>query len=191
MSQGKIIFLNGTSSSGKTVLAKELQNLLDEPYLHFSIDTFLDMLPEKYLSGDNPDDLQPMILQAISGMHHCIAAMASAGNNVIVDHVLQHRQWLKECVDLLRDYPVLFVGLNAPLEELERRERERDRGQGIARIQYDLVHAHGIYDLELDTSIDSPIDCALQVNDALRDIDTADAFRRIRFKLAAENTEEE
>ena len=30
MKNGKIIFLNGTSSSGKTTIAKELQNVLDE-----------------------------------------------------------------------------------------------------------------------------------------------------------------
>ncbi len=189
MAKGRIIFLNGTSSSGKTVLAKELQNLLDEPYLHFSIDTFLDMLPEKFLSGSKTEEIQRLIPGVISGMHHCIAAAAAVGNNIIVDHVFQHRQWLIECVELLVDYPVLFVGVNAPLEELERRERERDRGQGIARIQYDLVHAHGIYDLELDTSIYSPFDCALQVNDALQQIDQADAFRQIREKLITNDKE--
>ena len=34
----KIIYLNGPSSSGKTTLAKALQESLEEPYLHIGID---------------------------------------------------------------------------------------------------------------------------------------------------------
>ena len=37
------------------------------------------------------------------------------------------------------------------LAELERREAERDREPGTARYQYERVHAHGLYDVEVDT----------------------------------------
>jgi len=52
MTQGTIIFLNGTSSSGKTSIARALQKSLDEPYLYLSVDSFLDMLPEQCFSGE-------------------------------------------------------------------------------------------------------------------------------------------
>ena len=45
MEPGKIIFLNGTSSSGKSSLARELQRRLPEPFLHLQLDAFIEMLP--------------------------------------------------------------------------------------------------------------------------------------------------
>jgi len=154
-----------------------LQEILDEPYLHFCIDAFLWMLPEQYLS---PEALPAAAPKVISAMHHCIAASALVGNNIIVDHVLREKQWLKECVRLLADFSVLFVGVRCPLEELERREGKRNRSQGLARYQFDLVHTHGIYDIEVDTSTYSPMDCALQIKEALRDIHLSKALSTLR-----------
>jgi chloramphenicol 3-O phosphotransferase len=189
MSKGNVIFLNGVSSSGKTVIAIELQRMLEQPYLHFSVDGFLDMLPSKYLSGEGMEDLPGVISRVVTGMHRCIAASASAGNNIIVDHVLQIRQWLQECVELLYGFPVLFVGVRCPLEELERREARRDREKGLARYQFDLVHSHGIYDVEVDTSKCGPEECARQIQDALRGIQSADAFRQLKKLFDDEDRE--
>ena len=49
-----IIFLNGVGSVGKTSIAKALQQLLNEPYLHVGLDHFIDMLPKQYLSKGQP-----------------------------------------------------------------------------------------------------------------------------------------
>lgn len=43
----KIIYLNGPSSSGKTTLAKALQEKLKEPFLHLGIDKIIGFMPEK------------------------------------------------------------------------------------------------------------------------------------------------
>lgn len=40
MTPGRIIFLNGTSSSGKSSIARELLGLLDGVYSHLSVDAF-------------------------------------------------------------------------------------------------------------------------------------------------------
>lgn len=110
------------------------------------------MLPQKYRDWRNPDNYRA-IYKAISGMHHCVAALAAAGNNVIVDTVLVNKDHLAECVFILAHFRVTFVAIYCPLEELERRERERDdRGAGTARSQLEQVHKHQIYDLEVDTS---------------------------------------
>lgn len=191
MKTGKIIFLNGVSSSGKSLIAKVLQQILDELFLHYAVDDFLNMLPEKYISPDDQNKLseedikalEALFSRAISGMHRCIATLASEGINLIVDHVLQSPEWLRECVNLLVDFPVLFVGVRCPLEELERRERERDREPGLARKQFDIVHAHGIYDVEVDTSIYSPMDCARQIKEAMQDDRFSLAFRQIKEEL--------
>ncbi len=96
----------------------------------------------------------PSVTRLVAGMHQAIVALSIAGNNVIADHVLVEPDWLRQCIDLFSPLPAFFVGVRCPLEILEQRERERrNRTWGQARAQYDLVHAHGIYDLEVDTSI--------------------------------------
>jgi chloramphenicol 3-O phosphotransferase len=194
MAQGKIIFLNGASSSGKTVIAHTLQGILDQVYLHFSIDGFMDLLLQRYISAEGGADLTPekerallaLIPGIVSGFHRCTGTLASSGMNLIVDHVLQDPGWLRECVELLADQEVLFVGVHCPLEELERRETEREREPGTARQQVEIVHHHGIYDVEVDTSSSSPMECARQVEEGLRDIARANAFRQLRERFESE-----
>ncbi len=187
MATGNIIFLNGTSSSGKTSIAEALQQIVDEPYLHCSVDGFITMLAERYIPQDEQDEiseedfetLNALIPKIVSGMHHCIPVLASVGINLIVDHVLQSPAWLNECVDLLVDFPVLFVRVQCPLEELEQREQKRDREPGLARRQFDVVHAHRVYDVEVDTFAHSPMECALQIQQALRDNRSPRAFAQL------------
>jgi chloramphenicol 3-O phosphotransferase len=53
------------------------------------------------------------------------------------------------------------VGVFAPLEILEARERQRgDRTVGLARWQYDRVHKGIAYDLEIDTATATAEECA-------------------------------
>ena len=61
MQKGKIIFLNGVSSSGKTTPAKTLQARLPEPYYWLSVDTFMDMTPEKYMSNDDDEVIKTIL----------------------------------------------------------------------------------------------------------------------------------
>jgi chloramphenicol 3-O phosphotransferase len=156
MNPGKIIFLNGVSSSGKSTLAKELQKRLAEPFLHLQLDDFIHMLPRT-------DDMD-MFMRMVSGMNRSIAVMSEEQNNLIVDHVLVDKSWLDQCLELLGDRYVLFVGLSCPLEELERRERKRDsRRQGFARVQIENIHQGKIYDIELNTHVLSVQECVEQV----------------------------
>jgi chloramphenicol 3-O phosphotransferase len=185
---GKIIILNGTSSSGKTSIVRALQEILDEPFLDAGIDKFIWMLPRRYLDQPLWDQVLGRATEAgpvghrlMSGMHQTIAALSRAGNNVVADHVLVERQWLEECARLFSELPALFVGVRCPLAVLEQREAARkDRTLGQARAQFHLVHAHGIYDLEVDTSASSAEACALQIKQRLEDGNPPDAFRRLR-----------
>jgi chloramphenicol 3-O phosphotransferase len=172
MEPGKIIFLNGVSSSGKSNLAKVLQRRLEEPFLHLQLDAFIEMLPRT-------DDLE-LFMSMVSGMNRSIAAMSEEQNNLIVDHVLVEKSWLDQCLELLNGHYVLFVGLSCPLDELERRERKRDsRRQGFARAQIDLIHQHKIYDIELDTQALSVERCAEKVLDFYNS-KQPQAFNRMR-----------
>jgi chloramphenicol 3-O phosphotransferase len=52
---------------------------------------------------------------------------------------------------------------------LEARERQRsDRMVGLARWQYDKVHAGRDYDFTVDTSTATPLECAELIKSALR-----------------------
>ena len=156
MEHGKIILISGTSSSGKSTLAKGLQKSLPEPFLHLQLDSYIEMLPRS-------DDWE-MFQRMVRGLNRSIAVMAEEGNNLIVDHVLIDNAWLNQLLDLLRDRYVLFVGLDCALDELLRREQQRDaRRQGFARQQFNNIHTGKIYDLELDTSIFSPDECVARV----------------------------
>ena len=75
MKPGKIIFLSGVSSSGKSALAIELQKRLTEDFLHLQLDAFIEMLPRT-------DDLD-MFMRMVDGMNRSIAAMTEGQNNLM------------------------------------------------------------------------------------------------------------
>lgn len=185
---GKIIILNGTSSSGKTSILKELQKQLPEPYLDAGIDKFIWMLPKRYLDRPLWDDVLGLAVQAgqigeklFSGMHHAIAALAKRGNNVIADHVLVNPAWATECADLFFGMDAFLIGLKCPLEILEERERLRqDRTLGQAKAQYPLVHQHGIYDVEIDTSRLSIQESTAKIIEVVSSHKKPIAFKKIR-----------
>jgi chloramphenicol 3-O phosphotransferase len=188
MTPGTIILLNGASSSGKSSIVKALQDNLEEPYVDAGLDKFLWMLPARYLERPLWDEVLgladragPLGHQLVSGMHQAIAALSLAGNNVIADHVLVEPDWLRQCIRLFSPMPAFFVGVRCPLEVLEQREQaRRNRTWGQARVQYDLVHAHGIYDLDVDTSISSPEECARKIRERIRFGDPPFAFKRLQ-----------
>lgn len=206
MEHGNIIFLNGTSSAGKTTIAKALQEIMEGYYIHTGIDHFLERLPQKFFvmfKGANPPPVDgevwifpngddrvseiregPVGYRILAGIYHAVAALAASGNDVIVDDVIFDPVLLREAVNTLADFDVLFVGVRCLLEVAEQRERERgDRVQGLVRAHYDLVHAHGTYDLEVDTSSSTAMECALQIKERLLKGPSSVAFRHLRAAL--------
>lgn len=191
MSAGNIVILNGASSLGKTSILRALQSIL-EPHLDAGLDKFLWMLPGRYLNRPLWDEVlgQGLVTKAgpighhvISGTHHAIAALARAGNHVIADHTLVDPLWVNECATLFGDLPAFLIGIRCPLEVLEQREKARhNRTPGQARAQFDLVHAHGIYDLEVDTSVLRPAECALAIKKRLQGGSPPSAFGYLRQK---------
>ena len=150
---GRIILVNGASSSGKSALSRALQATLDEPFWHYSIDHFrTGVLPWSRIAQGN--FAWPALRPAyFDGFHRCLPALAGAGNDLIVDHIIETKAWLDDLLRLLAPIDVYFVGLHCPLPELERRERERgDRRIGEARRDYESIHRFCTYDLELDST---------------------------------------
>ena len=172
---GRIILINGTSSSGKTTLVRALQAATPDLWLEMGIDRFAYALPGRvngqptwpllfpYVRPDGRSD-GPFTIETtalgnrfISGMHAAAAALADSGLNVIVDHVILEPEWVAEMRRLWARFDVLFVGVRCPLGAVLERERAReDRTIGQAEAQFDVVHRWTTYDVEVDTSILTP-----------------------------------
>ena len=184
MPKHPILFLNGTSSAGKTTTARAFQRLWHDPALYASIDSFIFMFPDHVLKNDEVRKVA--LWPLISAFNRSLPHIADTGFPVVVDYVMEARAWLDECVLQLRDYDVYFVGVKCPLAELERREIARgDRQVGFARWQYERVHRYGAYDFEIDTHAHSPEACAAQLKDLLLSGRKPEAFARLRHEIQA------
>jgi chloramphenicol 3-O phosphotransferase len=182
-SPGRLILLNGTSSSGKSSIAKELLAMLDGTWFHLGVDQFHHIRARRDWTDDT---FLPVFQRTVLGFHRAVAGMASAGNDVVVDHVLGERWRLADCLTIFDGFPVLFVGIRCSLPELERRERERgNRTVGRAAVQFPLVHQHGIYDLEVDSERHTPAECASLIRTRLHDAPPA-AFNQLRSTLPSQ-----
>lgn len=169
----QIIYLNGSSSSGKTTLAKALQHAFEEPFLHVGIDKIIGWMPEKVndwtggeaalgFSWKKSHDAAGNIIQELQEgpfaqtigktFHEVVLALAKMGHRLVIDDVSFGKQQLDAWRELLKEFRVLWVGVHAPLAVLEQREKERgDRIEGSARGLFHKVHLDATYDLEIDT----------------------------------------
>ena len=180
----QIIYLNGPTSSGKTTLAFALQEEIEEPFLKIGIDSVIELMPNKLngWKGTSPKlgyywekkDKGYTLKQGsfatkiALAFHQMVLKLAQMGFNIIIDDVSFGKEEVDIWKQLLKDYSVLYVGVNAPLEIIEQREHERaDRMIGSAIGMYDQVHKNIEYDLMLDTSKHSLKENALMVSSML------------------------
>ena len=155
---GKIIIINGPSSSGKTTFALALQRQLELPFIRFSFDLFMEhkAFPSEQIKNGT-FSWDEMRLSVFRGLHQCLPALATAGNNIIFDHIIETKEWLHHLISLVSELDVFFVGLHCSLPELERREIQRgDRNKGEAYRDFQSVHSITSYDLELNS--ENPLD---------------------------------
>ena len=169
---GRVILLNGAPSCGKTTIARALWNALDEPYWYHSLDEFRQGYTERAWDrtrGPWSAGNRELFNMLVEGFLRSVRAMALSGHNVITESVI-----LPMNIDLYRDalegIAVLVVGVRCPIEVAEQRERARapsERHLGVPiplRVaEFDLVHANGPYDVELDTSVTSVDDAVVAI----------------------------
>ncbi len=207
MSQGTLILLNGTSSAGKSTVAKALQEIMDEPYLHSGPDHFqLAHPPGMITITDRPDTeadgwlalygdnglcevrIGPLGRRMVEGVYRAMAALSDTGLNVIVDSVVAEQWSLDLAVEVLHAYPAYFVCLDLPFAVAEAREVERgDRGPGNARYFYDRVYSlSDCYDLRVDAAANDPDECAWLIKHAVET--TAPAALRLLHEQDGEPT---
>ena len=189
---GRIILLNGSSSSGKTTLALTLQRVLAEPWQHVALDQFRDGMPGKVRGlnspagtpGDKGLNIVPIDQDGervteirfgafgeavLRAMRRAVAELAYQGVNVIIDDLLFKPDYLGDYREVLIDFDVWFVGVRCSRAVVEQREAKRPgRFPGTAISHFHSVHAHGLdYDLEVNTGELDPSGCATQIAGAL------------------------
>lgn len=170
-----VMILNGGSSSGKTSIARALQNALQAPWLRFSIDDLIDALPSEMFTSDtgiafrsngsvNPG---PEFRNLESAWMDGIATMARTGARVIVDDVFvsgpdARNRW-QAALDGLS---VVWIGVRCDPAVADARERDRgDRITGMAASQAQSVHIDMVYDIEVDTTETSSERCARNIEE--------------------------
>lgn len=195
---GQIVILNGTPRSGKSSIATAIQNTFEGVWMNLGVDRFKQMLPDRYQpgiglrpGGERPD-LEPLIVILYRAMYESIALHSRLGLNVVVD-VGHHdayaipRGILPICARILESLPVLLVGVRCPLEIVMQRRRatwpvitpnDGSVPQPVSLWQQ-AVHAPGIYDLEVDTSILSAEQCANVIRQRLEEGPPPSAIRRL------------
>jgi chloramphenicol 3-O phosphotransferase len=174
ISQAKIIYLNGPSSSGKSTLANALQNTLTEPYLHVGIDKLIGFMPEKinnWEGGPAPlgfswekkvdSNGNPIFLihsgpfaKKISRTLKDIALLfASQNYNLILDDIAFGAVDVQEWKEALKKYKVLYVKVTTPLDMLQPPDGgQGDRYMELTPGRFFRARENFIYDVEVDTN---------------------------------------
>lgn len=205
---GTIIILNGTSSAGKSSLARALLPHLPAPAVHQGLDAWLERAPPGFfqmLPADASVEVAGMALvygpagivgvrlgaagrRFVAGMYQAAATLTAAGVQVVMDDVLFDPEVLRRAVTILARQPPLFVGVRCALAVAEAREWARgDRPVGLARTFAPLVHAHGCYDLEIDSASAAPQAAAAQIAAALAAGHPRTAFATLAARYGADS----
>ena len=200
MLPGSIILLNGASSAGKTTTAQAIQRLSRKPVQLIALDQFRDGMCGRY-RGMNSAAGEPgarglnvvpvgavtelhfgdIGRQTLRGMRRAAAAFATTGIDVVIDDLLLEEDFLRDYLEVFRDFAVTFVGVRCDLDTLNGRERSRPgRFPGTAAGHVDRVHDGCCYDVEVDTAASQPRECAEAVLAAVAKPSSPTAFERMR-----------
>ena len=173
---GRLIILNGASSSGKTTLASAFRDeraAAGEFWLLVGIDDFLSKVPAPWLDlglatgpGAHAQDGLRFVTSSLGreleigascrrllhAYHHAVAAAARSGLNVIVDDVVIDDGVLRDWLDVLDELEPTWVAVRCAPEITAAREvRRGDRPVGMTGTQTDSVHRSLRYAFEIDT----------------------------------------
>jgi chloramphenicol 3-O phosphotransferase len=186
--KGKIIFLNGVASAGKSTLSKTLQSRLTEPYYWLNVDEFISF------SDVNPQEHNPMTYfekgkDPVSLFPHIIKHFSDLGVNVIADaafirgkkrNLFLALETLDVCIDMLHEYPILYVHVTCPSEELHRREQERfNRNIGQSEDLQVELRSNDIFDITVNTFQNTKEECADKIIDMLNYPEKHTAFKTL------------
>ena len=168
MRKGKIIFLNGVTSSGKTSIVEALQNRADCYFYVVANDLFEQMIGDRFLREDYWGHLSRVIIL----MYHTAKLYSDMGHNVLIDGILVERPEIaphyRQLADILVDNPLSIVEVACPLEICRTRNLTRGDRYEMQSDEQAAIMAQGIdYALRVETDKMSPEECAEAIVRAL------------------------
>ena len=161
MDKGKIIFLNGVTSTGKTSIVEAMQSRGDIFFYAMANDLFQDMVGERYLRENYWKYLGNVLME----MYRTAKEFSDRGHHVILDGVLSERKEIpdhyRRMREILADNPLYMVHITCPLEICRQRNLARgDRGEFQSHEQAEHMPQDIAYTLEVDTSVLTSDACA-------------------------------
>jgi chloramphenicol 3-O phosphotransferase len=190
---GFVVVLNGAPRSGKSTIARAIQESFQGTWMNLGVDAFCQyVIPEELRPGIGlrPGGERPELEQHVpilfGALYGSVVALSRLGLHVVVD-VGHHDDYSRPLGILTRvaeefaDRPAYFIGVRCPVDVVMRR---RDAGEAVREARYAksgpdgavpdpvlrwqrAVHDPGIYDLEVDTSVQSARECAVAIRDRL------------------------
>ena len=177
--------LNGAPRSGKSSIVAAIQDSFpDGPWMNVGVDVFVrHVTPERYRPGmglrpgEAAHPITPRVPALYAAFYESIAAHSRAGLNVVVDVGHHDGAILADSARRLAGLQAWLVGVRCPIEAIMAR---RNAGQAGREGEYAVgstadpipapvllwqrtVHVPGIYDLEVDTSLLTPAECAAAI----------------------------
>lgn len=168
MEKGRIVFLNGVTSSGKTSIVEAIQAREDVFFYVVANDLFQEMVGEKFLRENYWKHLSEIIIM----MYHTAKLYSDMGKNVLIDGILVERDEIKphyhQLLQILKENPLDIIEIYCPLDICRKRNIMRgDRYETQSDEQNELMAKNIAYRLSVDTSILSSIECADMIINAL------------------------
>lgn len=168
MMKGRILFINGVTSAGKTSIVEALQDREDVFFYVVANDLFQEMVGERWLRRDYWGELSRVVLM----MYRAAKLISDEGYHVLIDGILVERPQfgghLKKLLDIMKDNPFDIVEVACPLEVCRARNIARgDRYETQSEEQAALMARDIPYSLRVETDLYTPEECAEQIVNAL------------------------
>lgn len=161
LDKGRIIFLNGVTSSGKTSIVEAMQSYSNPFFYVVANDLFENTIGDKHLQTDYWKYLSEVIII----MYHTAKLFSDSGKHVIIDGILVVRPELKPHYDKVKEifngYPLEIVEVYCPLDLCRKRNIGRgDRREEQSDEQNKIMSQSIRYSCSVDTSLNTPEECA-------------------------------
>jgi len=168
MEKGKIIYLNGVTSTGKTSIARVIQDTADDFFYLIESDILMVMVGEKHRSVNYTKYEYEMFIE----MYHFAKLLSDMGKNVIIDCALFETSELpnhyQKMMNILHDNPLLTVNVICPLEICRKRNLQRgDRREFQSYEQDKIIDKTVSFDFIVNTDKYSSEECAKMILDKL------------------------
>ena len=189
------MILNGAPRSGKSSIVAAIQETFDGIWINLGVDQARAMTPSQLQPGvglrpgEEAHPAAPFVPLLYAALYDSVAAHSRLGLNVAVDVGHHDETILADAAWRLKGLPVLFIAVQCPLEVIMQRRRASTGAYARAEVGEPIpppvlrwqreVHGGWAYDLEVDTSRQSPGECAAAIRERLDSSPPPSVFARL------------